>query len=138
MRHRNQKGFTLLEIMLVLGILGILAAVVMVAINPNKQLDETKDVSRHSSVREIENAAIQYIIDGNSFAGVPASKALAQDICRAGGVGCYDLSVLTPTYLVSIPVDSEETDVNFSGYRIYMLGSFLKVCSPRVDVDCGS
>ena len=131
------KGFTLLELMIVLGIMAILAAIVMVAINPTKQLSDTRDASRHASVREIENAVIQYIIDGNSLAGVPSGIASAQDICREGGVGCYDLSILLPTYLVDIPVDTDETNVNFSGYRIYLMGSFIKVCSPRTDENCG-
>ena len=135
---RHRKAFTLMELMLVLGILGILAVIVLVAINPTKQLGEARGANRHASVREIENAVIQYIIDGNTFAGIPAGKTNAQDICRTGISGtCYELSALSPTYLVSLPVDSDETDPDLTGYRIYTLGSFIKVCSPRVDVDCG-
>ncbi|MCF7844704.1 MAG: type II secretion system GspH family protein [Kiritimatiellales bacterium] len=137
--NKQRSAFTLLEIMIVLGILGILATIVMIAINPTKQLSEARGANRHASVREIENAVIQYIIDGNSFAGLPSGKINAQDICRTGITGtCYDLAVLSPTYLTSLPVDPDETDPDLTGYRIHTLGSFIKVCSPRVDVDCGS
>ena len=60
-----RKGFTLMELLLVLGILGILATMVLIAINPTKQLDDARGVSRNVAVREMENAISQYIIDGN-------------------------------------------------------------------------
>jgi prepilin-type N-terminal cleavage/methylation domain-containing protein len=33
----NKKGFTLIEILVVIGIIGILATVVLVAVNPSRQ-----------------------------------------------------------------------------------------------------
>lgn len=137
--NNTRKAFTLLEMMLVLGILGILAVIVMVAINPTKQLDEARGANRHASIREVENAVIQYVIDGNTLSGIPAGKSNAQAICRTGSSGsCYSLDVLSPTYVVSLPVDPNETDPDITGYRIYTVGSFIKVCSPQVDVDCGA
>jgi len=48
-----RPAFTLLELLLVLGIMGILAAIVLVAINPTKQLRDARGSSRDVSVREI-------------------------------------------------------------------------------------
>lgn len=133
--------------MLVLGIIGILAAIVLIAINPTKQLDDARDVNRSAMIREVENAIVQYIIDGNSFTGIPASKVLAKDICRSTitGANCtdapvsgIDLSALSPTYLVSMPIDPNETDTNITGYRIYLDGSFIKICSQTLDAACGA
>ena len=149
MQRTSRTGFTLMELMLVLGIMAILAAIVIIAINPTKQLDDARGVNRNVSIREIENAISQYIIDGNTVSGVPTIKANAMDICRdtVTGTACtdapvsgYDLSALTTngTYLVNLPVDPNETDVNITGYKIYKLGSFIKVCSPTLEGDCGS
>lgn len=142
----QRKGFTLLELMLVLGILGILAAITLVAINPTKQLNDAKGVSRNSSIREVENAISQYIIDRNILTGIPTIKTTAIEICQTAitGTSCtdtpvngYDLSALSPDYLVSIPVDPTETGATLTGYRIYKSGSFIKVCSPVIEGDCG-
>ena len=149
MKHKNarRRAFTLMEMMLVLGIFGIMAAIILVAINPSKQLSDTRGISRTSAVRELDNAIIQYIIDGNSFSNIPALKSSAKDICRGTvtGSSCtdnpvsgYDLSALVPNYLVGIPVDPDETDENITGYRIYQDGSFTEICAVRDDSACGS
>lgn len=143
---RTRPAFTLLELLIVLGILGILAAIVLVAINPTKQLNDARVADRNASAREIENAVSQYIIDGNTVSGLPIGATLATDICQTAitGTSCtdapvsgYDLSALTPDYLVSIPVDPSETGSLVSGYRIYRIGSFHKVCSKYGADECG-
>ena len=100
MQHtRSHPGFTLMEIMLVLGIIGILAAIVITAINPTKQLSDAQGADRRLSVRELENAIVQYIIDGNVVAGVPNGIGSAMAICQdtatgatcAGAEGCDEL-----------------------------------------------
>ncbi|OGI83407.1 hypothetical protein A2997_01660 [Candidatus Nomurabacteria bacterium RIFCSPLOWO2_01_FULL_36_10b] len=118
-----QKGFTLLEVLLVVAIIAILAGIVILAINPNKQLADTRDTQRQSDVNTILSAVYQYSIDNN---GIPASITdAATEICMTDGVcaGLIDLSDLTTdeTYLVSIPSDPQcpsACDENGVGYTI--------------------
>ena len=77
------RAFSLIEILLSLGIIAILAAIVFVAINPTKHLNDARAQDRNISMREIENAISQYTIDGNTLSGLPMSKSAALLFARA-------------------------------------------------------
>jgi prepilin-type N-terminal cleavage/methylation domain-containing protein len=65
-RPLNKKlGFTLLEILLVVGIISLLAGIVIIAINPGKQLATVRNTERKSDIKQINSALTQYYIDHN-------------------------------------------------------------------------
>lgn len=113
---RSRKGFTLIELLLVIGIIAILASIVIVAINPTKQLGDARNAQRRSDVNTILNAVYQYAIDnnGNLPSGIPTGThaTAARPICMVdanaaacSGITGVNLRVLTGSYLVSIPKD---------------------------------
>ncbi len=109
-RSLSRRGFTLIELLLVIGIIAILASIVIVAINPTKQLGDARDAQRRSDVNTILNAVYQYAIDNNGTlpSGIPTTTALT--ICKASVAPCnagVNLRVLTGAYLVSIPADPQ-------------------------------
>jgi prepilin-type N-terminal cleavage/methylation domain-containing protein len=57
---KSRKGFTLIELLIVMAILGVLAVVVLVAINPVQQLARTRDSGRKSAVTQIGHALEAY------------------------------------------------------------------------------
>ena len=135
--HSN-KGFTLLEILLVIAAIGILAAIVLVAINPNRQLAQARNAQRRSDVTSILNATYQKIID-EGLAGttttLTAITTTAAEIFKSGttttNAGCGATTIdmaavasdagadVVPTYLASIPQDpSEPSTSNCSGYTV--------------------
>jgi len=114
---KKSRGFTLLEILLVVGIIAILAGIVILAINPSRQLAQARDAQRLSDIKQINNALVQYYIDHNEYpAGVPTTTM--EEICDTGEatstlpgdcIGYADLTPLVPTYVVSMPKDPQGT-----------------------------
>lgn len=121
-RIKNTKGFTLIEVLLVVAIISILAGIVILAVNPNKQLGDTRNAERRADVNTILNATYQYSIDNNG--NLPSSiTTTPTDVCSTGASSCtglIDLSVLSNNgkYLVAIPKDPQTGTATDTHYQI--------------------
>ncbi len=117
-----KRGFTLIELLLVIGIIAILAAVVIVAINPTKQLGDARNAQRRSDVKTILDAVYQYALDhnGNIPTGITTT---VKWVCKSGvNVDCdsdgVSLNVLTGSYIVALPSDPRSSTATGTYYRI--------------------
>ncbi len=124
-RHNQRNAFTLIELLVVIGIIGILASVVLVAVSPKKNIISAQDAGRASSIKQLQNALYQYLVDNGAFpsaASIQEGSANALPICKKGipngTSSCVSLDALVPTYMVDIPLDSSEGNPNLSGYKI--------------------
>jgi len=78
-----KKGFTLIELLIVMAILGVLAVVVLVAINPVQQLARTRDAGRKSGVGQVGRAMeAYYTAHGGSY--ITESTAWISSLVSAG------------------------------------------------------
>ncbi len=138
---RQRPGFTLLELLIVVAILGILMGIVAVKLRPMFHMGLTYDVRRKSDVRQLRYALTQALIQNVlPPANISYGEKNAKWICQYSykGLNCVnppvegiDLSFLVPDYLSDIPVDPAVTDPALSGYKIYKDGAFFIIVAPN-------
>lgn len=146
---KAKRGFTLIEILVVIGIIAVLAAVVLIAINPARQFAQARDSQRTSNVNAILNAVGQNLADNAGLFNrdadgnpdtlecdeIPEDPASAVVIASTEGV---DLAPCLMDYIPALPFDpgaddaewEDETSYN-TEYTIQILDNGrVEVCAP--------
>ncbi len=108
MINKNKKGFTLLEIILTITAIGILSAIALVALNPNKQLEAGKAVKRKADMDAIAKAIEQYVVN-NRGQYPPALQSVVTGgtvgLCATNPcTGGIDLTTDLDPYIAAIPL----------------------------------
>ncbi len=118
----KEKGFTLIEILVVIGIIAVLAAVVLVAINPSRQFKLARDSQRVSNVNAVLNTISQNISENhgifmcnNAVMALPATSTVVKS-----GVGGFDLApCAVPAYISALPFDPSATGSHWTSSTDY-------------------
>ena len=107
----KQKGFTLIELLVVIAIIGLLASVVLVALNGARA--KARDVKRLADKKQVINALNLYYADNNAWPSAIGGKCLApsSESCWTGGTysGSDSLVTALQPYLASLPKNNADT-----------------------------
>lgn len=114
---KNKKGFTLIEVLLVIGIIAVLATVVIVSLDPATRFQNARDARRLADVQSVLSAIQQYIVDhkGALPDGLGASEMqigtassgceLTRGSCNVSIGYCLNFSTVLAPYLKDMPYD---------------------------------
>lgn len=135
-----QKGFTLVEILIVLALIAILVGVVLVTLNPGRQFAAARNSARYSHLNTLMNAISANAAENNGVFTC-ASGALPTTATVLANTGGYDIApCLVPNYLPSLPVDPSGGTAQWTSTTNYNAGYtiFEDVANNRITVDAGS
>lgn len=127
--HPKQRGFTLIEVLVVIGIIAVLAAVVLVAVNPARQFKLARDTQRMSNMNAILNAIQQNMAEHRGVftcGGISKSLPSVPTVVRSDPADPdYEGDIarcIVPDYISALPFDPLLPSANFTSVTSYNTG----------------
>ncbi len=105
-----RKGFTLVELLVVVAIIGVLAAVLLIGINPLEQMRKARDTGKLSRCKEAVSAGERYFAFHNTDPAAPMCDSLitAEEL-KSGA--CTDITLAgSGSYTCSFTPESTAYD----------------------------
>ena len=78
---KKDYGFTLIELIITLAVIGVLVSLILVAINPQRIIEDTRDSRNRAEMNAVKTALQLFFNDNNSYPG--ALAALVPDYAKA-------------------------------------------------------
>lgn len=141
----KNSSFTLIELLIVIGILVVLVVTILITLNPAEAQKKTRDVKRMKDLATLESIILQYINDGNPpFCTNDCTSGSQVQPCnnswiRYGDGSAVDLCNYTKTIptdpragmqtvvVVGETVSAPVTDLRTAYYWITMNGNDYKI-----------
>lgn len=149
MMGKKYKGFSLIEILVVVALIVILATITIVAINPGKNFRDTRNAQRSADVNALLSAVTQYTTDGNALpAGIAECTAdwtQGSTIGTDTAAGNINLAPILAgdtegtDYMVAIPTDpgtgtgATAGTAENTGYIICTIGTRVQIAAPQAE-----
>jgi len=114
-KMRDQRAFTLIELLVVIGIIGVLAAAVILFINPAEILNRTRDSARVQDLQSVNDALRLYQVEeGTSFGAASTTYISIPDTSAT----CANLTLpgLPPGWSYNCVTDTDLRKVDGNGW----------------------
>lgn len=129
----SNRGFTLVELIVVIAVIGVLAGAIILGLNPLTQFKKTRDAERKSNLREIKTAlALYYSIHGE----YPADSGGAIVGCDPGACSWGEKWELdTVVYMKILPADPKADNPQYQYNASADQNSFYLIATLEIEDD---
>lgn len=116
---KSDKGFTLIELIVVIAVLATLLVMVIIVLNPKVQFNKARDSRRKSDLNNIAKALVMY---KNDFSVYPPDdgngniSACSPSITLVWGTDAFKCSEMT--YMKFLPQDPKEGEATYKYKRM--------------------
>jgi prepilin-type N-terminal cleavage/methylation domain-containing protein len=118
-----KKGFTLIELLIVIALIAILAAAIIIGLNPARQFSQARNSQRWSHVNAVMNAVNQNVADNNGTWTCAAGALPATATNMSSTAGDYDIcGCVVTTYMSSLPFDPNASGASYTSCADYNSG----------------
>jgi len=101
------NAFTLIDLLISIAIIIILTAIILVAINPSKQIKKANDAERLNDINSLYKAIVQYQLDNDgTLETLEISRCPNCDNIGSGGINLTEF--LVPLYISNVPIDPDK------------------------------
>ena len=123
LKNKQNSAFTLIELLIVIGIIAILATTVIITVNPAQKLSKARDATILEHLNQLESALYVYKIDNTTFPEDITSTYT--EICNTNldEPDCTDLVDLSSLNLPVLPSDPQASTEYGTGYKVATLDS---------------
>lgn len=141
--HFKQNGFTLIELIIVIAILGVLATTLIMTLNPADQYAKAVDAKRKVELSQIQKALESYYQDHNGSYPLSDSEYKIQD----ASVGSINWGSAWGSYIPVLPKDPANGKkfvyYSYDGREYYLYAALDRltdpdVCQGLVNGECAS